>query len=399
MMVNSTLFVNGFTAFIDPMVAAFGWSVAQISLAAGMRTVESGLFNPLWGRAVDKYRVRWLALIGLFTMCLGIFLLGLANSLFLLFASYIIIGLGSSLVSSQIVNTLVARWFRQNLGKATGLLTAGMGVAGLFVPLLVKMIDTYSYQRVLFFVAIGVFIIGVPLSLVFRDRPEDYGLLPDGKPRVGSTPLRRSSDVGMTVKETIKTPAFWLVNASGFLYMGAAHSVVLYIMPYLTGVGMTRSTASLIATAGWVLTAAGRPLFGWLSDTIGVRYATAIGLVGNSLAVLLLWFINDAAAPLWLIALFVFLFSLGLSGVTPLRVPFTAEYFGTKHFGTIFGLTSVFMMLAQLVVTPAVGWFYDVTGDYRPAWLLLGSTAMIGTVLMLVISKHPPYGRNKAANS
>ena len=46
----------GFTAFIDPLVAEFGWSYAQISFAASLRGLEMGIMAPaIWLPAADSF--------------------------------------------------------------------------------------------------------------------------------------------------------------------------------------------------------------------------------------------------------------------------------------------------------------------------------------------------------
>ena len=43
----------GFTALVDPLVATFGWSYAQISFARTIRGLQGGIMNPLMGMVVD----------------------------------------------------------------------------------------------------------------------------------------------------------------------------------------------------------------------------------------------------------------------------------------------------------------------------------------------------------
>ena len=61
---NSGMFVYGFTAFINPIEATFGWSRAQISLATSLLGLESGTMAPFLGMAVDRWPARRLVLVG-----------------------------------------------------------------------------------------------------------------------------------------------------------------------------------------------------------------------------------------------------------------------------------------------------------------------------------------------
>ena len=50
--------ILGFTAFFEPIANEFGWSYAQISLAASLRGMEVGLLAPVLGLLVDRWGPR-----------------------------------------------------------------------------------------------------------------------------------------------------------------------------------------------------------------------------------------------------------------------------------------------------------------------------------------------------
>jgi hypothetical protein len=52
MALNSSIVSYGWTAFIGPIIQTFGWSISGISLPSAMRTLEIGVFNPMWGPIV-----------------------------------------------------------------------------------------------------------------------------------------------------------------------------------------------------------------------------------------------------------------------------------------------------------------------------------------------------------
>ena len=81
----------------------------------------------------------------------------------------------------------------------------------------------------------------------------------------------------------------------------------------------------------------------------------------------------------------------GMGGFMPLRPPIIREYFGTQNFGTIFGLTSIFITIGAVVSPPVTGWVFDKWGAYGPAWLTLGSLAIIGALIMLFLPASSKY--------
>ena len=83
--------------------------------------------------------------------------------------------------------------------------------------------------------------------------------------------------------------------------------------------------------------------------------------------------------------LFAITIGFAMGGFMPLRPPILREYFGTKNFGTIFGLTSVFITIGAVVSPPLVGLVFDTLGVYGPAWLVLSGLAMVGAIIMLTL--------------
>ena len=64
--------VLGFTAFFEPIAYEFGWSYAQISLAASLRGAEMGLLAPIVGFIVDRWGPRRIMFGGITIIGLGL---------------------------------------------------------------------------------------------------------------------------------------------------------------------------------------------------------------------------------------------------------------------------------------------------------------------------------------
>jgi len=69
--------------------------------------------------------------------------------------------------------TAVADWFQKDAGKAFGVMSSAFGASGLMVPLIVWLIDVFSWRTALVILGLGVWGLGIPLSFVVRKRPEE----------------------------------------------------------------------------------------------------------------------------------------------------------------------------------------------------------------------------------
>jgi MFS family permease len=385
---NSSIFGYGWTAFVNPIVATFGWSMAQLSLASSLRSMETGVFNPIWGVVVDRWSARKLMLFGVISTVLGIFCLSQTRNLAMYYGGFLIMGLGSSLVTGILPQTVIARWFRRDIGKASGLFYMGAGIGGVMVPVLVKIIDKLSWQTTLLYAAIGLLVLGIPLSFVIRSRPADYGLLPDGKAPDAATGSRptEAHEFGTSVKQALKMRAFWCICVVTLFQNATMSTVMLYAMPYLTGLGMDRGTASTVVMLYTLVSLAGRIPLGMLSDIFRKSYVIALSVALQGVGLFLFWLIGGTS-PFWFILLFAIVYGFGLSGVMALRAPVLAEYFGTKNFGTIFGLTSIFISVASVVSPPLAGWTYDTHHDYKVWWLALVAFGVLALIAILTIPR------------
>jgi len=238
----------GWTAFVTPILTTFGWSMAQFSLASSLRSLEIGVFNPLWGPAVDRYSPKLLMRIGVICAAAGLFCLSRMQNLIMYYAGFVLAGVGSSLVTGLLPLVVISRWFRKDIGKANGLFFMGTGFGGVAIPLVVTLIDFSGWRNTLLFTSIGFLILGLSISFIFRSRPEEYGYYPDGKGPAGLENGKSSPapEFGTGIKESLKMRAFWHIAVVTLFQNATMSTVMLYSMPYLTHQGMKRSMASTV---------------------------------------------------------------------------------------------------------------------------------------------------------
>ncbi len=382
----SAIFVYGWTGFITPIIATFGWSMMQVSLASSLRSTESGVFNPIWGAAVDRWSPVKLMVMGVFSTGLGMLCLSQTRNLVMYYGSFLAVGVGSSLVTSVLPIAVISRWFKKDIGKASGVFYMGMGIGGALVPLVVKLIDSIGWQKTILYAAFGFMAFGIPFSFVFRSRPEDYGLVPDGKAgsSAGVSHHHRAAEVNASVSEALRTWAFWAVGFSIFFHFIAASTLNLYAVPYLTSLGISRLTAGTIVGLYTMISLFTRIPMGLLADYFRSSHVMAISVALQSAGLIIFWFISGTS-PYVLILFFGIVYGLGLGGASPLRATIVAEYFGTKRFGSIFGLSMVFMTIGSVVSPPLAGWLIDTYHDYKFWWMITIIASLVSLAIVLTM--------------
>jgi MFS family permease len=175
--------------------------------------------------------------------------------------------------------------------------------------------------------------------------------------------------------------AFWHLGLASLLHIAACSAVTLHIMPYLTSLGVERTTASMVAMAMSMVSTPARFVFGWLADIFQKRCVFATSIALTSLGLFFLSRVDPSS--LITVLLPVIFFGLGLGGTMPIRAPIVREYFGPRNFGTIYGLQFIFMTSGMVISPPLAGWVFDARGVYHPIWLILSGVAAAGALVMI----------------
>lgn len=371
----SATFLSGFSALIDPIVDEFGWSYALVSLAFTFRGFEAGIFAPLVGFLVDRFRPRKLLFIGSFSGALGLLLFSRMHSLTGFFVSVIILGVSLSLNSSVVVMTAAAYWFKQRPGLAMGLLSMGVGAGGLFMPLIIILIDRIGWRDSLGIFAVLALVLITPLSLVVKDPPGE------GK---DSSSARKKGPVntgeGMSVREVLRQKAFWLLAFSVFFTGLSNAAIQTHQIPYLVDAGLTRENAGFLVVILSISNIAGRLGFGWLGDFVPKKnsylFAAACLLAGLAMYAYAESLLQAVPAVIFLGA--------GTGAVMTLRSVVQLDLFGRKAFATVQGLLISCITFGSMIAPLFAGWIFDTYETYRPAWIVF--IALTFFSLPLIIS-------------
>jgi len=382
----------GFTAIFEPIADELGWSYTQISLAASIRGLEAGLLAPLIGILTDRWGPRRLVFAGVVFTALGFVLLGYTTSLLMFYGAFTLIAIGMSCATMTVLMTAVANWFHKKIGTATGIAVCGFGLSGFLVPLIVAIIEIYGWRMTMNIVALGMLAVGLPLSFVFRHKPEQYGYLPDGAVEepanfANDPGLTQTAEVEVGPREAFKTSTFWLISLGFMYHMLAVSSIVTHVMPYLSSVGIARSRSSLVAMAIPLMSVAGRLGLGWLGDELDKRLVSAAAFAMMGLSALCFGY--TSAINVWLLIPFVALLGLGYGGCNSLRPSLIREYFGRASFGTILGLIMGINSLGGIIGPVLAGWSYDTWGSYQGIWLIFAGLSIPAIISTLLI---PPAG-------
>ncbi|MFC2022262.1 MFS transporter [Chloroflexota bacterium] len=387
---TSGVTVHGFTALFEPIAKEFGWSYAQVSFAASLRGAEMGLFAPLLGLLVDRWGPRRLMFGGVILGGIGLVLLSRITSLSMFYLSFILISVSTSTCTGSVVMTAVSNWFRRKLLRALGIMTVGFALGGLLVPLVSMLIDVFGWRTAMVSLGLGMWAIGLPLALIVRHKPEQYGYMLDGELSSSvvvdkSLASTTNTEVDIRIKQALTSRTFWHIVLAVMYVPLSVIAVITHVMPYLSSIGITRSVSSLLASAMPLASIGGRLGVGWLGDRFDKKRVQAVSFALLALGLLCFGYVPTAG--MWLLVPFIILFGIGWGSSVPLRTALVQECFGRARLGTLLGCIWGITALGQMAGAPLAGWIFDRWGSYQGIWFAFAGLGIAAIVTILTTPK------------
>jgi MFS family permease len=331
-----------FPALLPDLVAATGWTKAELALGPTLAFLIMAGLTPFTGRLVDRGLGGEL-LIWLPGLCaLGVAGLGLAGSLTAWLALWVLIGIAQAGSLYETCFAFLTRRLGDGARAAITRVTLVAGFAGtLAFPLGHWLGGALGGQGALIAFA-GLILLVMPLNALavrqLRRRERAGGLsLPPSPPGVLQAALRK--------------PAFWII-AIGFLAVYLNHGILItYALILFADRGAAPALAALAAACIGPAQVAGRLALLAAGARVSTAQATMASLGGTVVAGVLLWLAG--AAP-WLIFAFALAQGAGIGLTSILRPVLIAEILGRQGFGAISGAAAVAPILAS-AAAPSVG--------------------------------------------
>jgi sugar phosphate permease len=295
------LMTQSFGAYVAVLQAERGWSKTALAGAAALQQMETAILGPFIGWFMDRFGPQGVIRVGIVMFGIGLMLLSRTETLPAFYAAFLVIALGASFCGFFPVNVALINWFERWRARALSSMSIGLALGGTAVPLIAWSLQSFGWRATAFASGVIAIVVGFPLALVIRHRPEDYGLTVDGlPPKAPETPLQREAperDRDFTAREALRTPAFWLLSLGHGFALFVVHAVSVHSITHMSeGLGYSVTQASLVYT---LLTASqlGGVGVGWLiGDHFEKRYIAATCMLMHAGGLLLLAY--AVAAPM-----------------------------------------------------------------------------------------------------
>lgn len=412
--------------------SAFGWNRTQLSLAFSFTRIEGGILGPIEGYLVDRLGVRRMVLIGLSILGVGFLLLSqvrdskdipivrdlpfeilpdfmrVVEPALMFYLVFMVMALGQGLSGWLTMNTMLNNWFTRHKAKAMGYSSAiGRLGALVLIPAIAWAVDpeqdNFGWSMTAMLLGVVTLAMVIPVTRLIRNKPEDYGLMPDGdEPREPATTSRTErpaaarrtppSDGDFTLRDAMRTPTFWLISfGQGFTSM-VLIAMMAHLAPMLWDQGVSVPMAGWVVSTYTAMSMIFQIVGGYVGDMISKRFAYFVFTSIQAGAVVVLVFVPELSELVGVPSLvvvfgFAIMFGIGFGGRNPISTSIRGEYFGRSSFGKIMGMSQVPMniMLLGAPIYPAI--LHDMQGSYDFAFLSLAFLNFIGGAMFLLAKK------------
>lgn len=371
----------GFTAFMIPFTKSFDVGRDQISLVFGFSSIAGVAAAPL----VGKFGARPVTMVGVTSMGVGLILLSLAQSLLhYAFIHLTLITMGGFVVLFYGSATIVNNWFDKKRGLAFGIVFTGISLGAALVTVVNYLVEGLGWREAALIIGVVGIVVGLPLASLLRERPEDFGMLPDGR-RAPTHPAPSVSELkterGFTLKQALHTPSFWMLSigfsARNFVIAGMS----AHFIPAIEDKGFSSSTGAQMLLVFAFVAGASRVLTAILSDHVRKTRLTALmTAIAGGAFLLLIW-----ADSIALIIVFVLIYSLAWAGsgggmLSAVR----GEFFGRGSYAAISGAGNLVQAGGEFLGPFVAGLLFERTGAYNSAYVVFIGMMGLSTIVMLL---------------
>jgi MFS transporter, OFA family, oxalate/formate antiporter len=373
--------VYAWSVFRNPLMKTFGWNITDVTTTFSIAILVLGFAAFLGGLWMRRVGPRVVGITAGICYGLGVALASLANgNIWVLWLTYGFLGgLGIGLGYIVPLATLV-KWFPDRRGFITGLAVAGFGAGALITaPVAQHLIDGVGVLKTLAILGVDYLIMVVLGASVMSNPPE--GWAPEGW-QPSEKQQERLQARNYTLKEALSTWQWYVLWAMLFLNVTAGISIISQASPMAQEIsGVSAAVGAGMVGIISIANGVGRLFWAWLSDGIGRRNVFLIMFLLQAVLFFLLPALREFTLLSIVCAIIISCYGGGF-GTMP---AFTADYFGSKWVGPIYGLMLTAWGFAGVFGPLMIAKLREASGNYTSAIIVIACILLVSGLLPIVL--------------
>ncbi len=319
---------------------AFGATPVQLGWLLASYSIMQFIFSPILGSLSDKYGRRPILFFSLLGTAAGLFMIGFANTLFIIFAGRILDGLtGGNISTAQAYIADVTT--RENRAKGMGLIGAGFGIGFVLGPAIGGILSKYGNSVPFFFA--GTLSVANAIALYF--------FLPESLKKNAAVESPRNINRFVEIFESLRDSRFRIITFIYFLVVvGFSIMTTAFVLYTMKRFGYTaEQNGYLFVYIGVLAILLQGGLFGRLSKWLGESRLVVIGCLFLTISLFAVPFVRPEYGGLIALLLGVALFSIGNSLASPALTSLASKNASESEQGKALGVVQSGASLARAI--------------------------------------------------
>ncbi|MEP6829545.1 MAG: OFA family MFS transporter [Rhizomicrobium sp.] len=374
--------VYAWSVFVKPLMASEGWSQIQVTLTFNMAMACLGIGTVIGGWWQDKVGPRIVTTFAGFIYGLGFVIASYSIKAHWLPGVYLGYGLFSGLgmgLGYICPVAMITKWFPDKRGLMTGVNVMGFGVAALIMgPIASKLIISQGVPTTLMSFGLVYGAIVIICAQLFTNPPQNW--VPEGWVATSKV-SKNATAMHYTPKEALSTGRFWMLWAMLSLNTSAGIMIVSQASPLAQQqLGITAGAAAAIVGIIGIFNGGGRIVWAWISDKIGRAQAYFLIFAIQ----IPLFFYLPTVHDVVIFTIVVCAIELCYGGGFGVMPSFTADFFGSKYVGGIYGFILLGWGFAAIPSPLLMAYIHERTGEYSQAIVALGVVLIFALIIPLL---------------
>jgi MFS family permease len=367
----------GHGIYLAELTRLHRWSASSVSIATTVYYLVSAGLIVFVSDAVNRWGPRPVVLSGIVALVISSTAVGFAATPTYLLAAYLIMALAWATLTTAAITNILGLWFQEKRGLAISLALNGASTGGIIgVPVLIWLIGQYGLRTAMFVAAAATILILLPVALTWIDRPSDMPQPPASQP---SNVLPEATAPVLSRRQALESPHFWTIAGPFALALLAQVGFIVHQISLLEP-ALGRHSAGMAVAVTTVMAVVGRVGLGFFIDRLDQRHVTAVSLVTQALALLI---IALTSSP-WLLYLASALFGLSVGNLITLPALIIQHEYDAAAFGMLTALVVAINQVAYSFGPGLLGVLRDLSGGYGFPLVLCMVLEIAAAIVILI---------------
>lgn len=339
------------------------------------------------GALVGRFGFRRLVCVGMLSLTGSVVVRACATQVFHIYISSVLWGMGIVLSGGTMAGMIVRRWFRQDIGRYTGIVMSANGIGGAVAAQIISPLinngEVFGYRKAYFLSAAISLAISIVILIFLRERPADAVMTADVDVK-----KKPKGDLweGMPY-ETVKKKPYFYVTAAMVLVTGISlQSVGNVTLVHMADIGINAGFVATTATVSSLCLAFSKVFVGATYDKRGLRTVFLICQVAAIASFILFAALTNSTAGMVMAIVATVLQTLASPMETVLITLMSGDLFGSASYHKVLGVFMAMNSLGLCIGSPIGDLCHDILGTYTSCfWFFAGLLTAVAIGYRFVI--------------